>query len=213
MTDTRTDRPLVFPVGRYTGAFHPAPGAPVKYHSLAVGRLSVTMDSEAAFSVWAAAHRSTDADGPWTRVETADAARRLGVADPDGLIDEFVEDGLLVEVGPAQEDALGFAQAHRVRALMLPLGNTPEDPLRHGIGLFGAEPVLRVPALVNDIWMWSSTGGSLWDVCVAFASAGARAAVDDQREHDPRFVLTRFLPALQELIGVNAACLDEAPRR
>ncbi|MFB9239383.1 hypothetical protein ACFFWC_28270 [Plantactinospora siamensis] len=204
----------MFPVGRYTGAFHPSHGAPVKYHSLVIGRLSVQLETEAAFNVWVAGHRPPDAGRPWRRADVAEAAeRRLGVAEPDALIDEFLTDGLLVEVDPADPDAVEFARAHRVWPLMLPLGNTPDDPLRHGIGLFGSEPVLRVPTLVNDVWMWSSTGGSLWDVCVAFASAGARAAVDDEREHDPRYVLAEFLGGLQELIGISAACLDEAPRR
>ncbi|ASW58067.1 hypothetical protein CIK06_27590 [Plantactinospora sp. KBS50] len=204
----------MFPVGRYTGAFHPAVGAPVRYHSLSVGRLSVQLETESAFNVWVAAHRPPDAGRPWTRPEVARAAtQRLGVADPDVLIEEFRTDGLLVEVDAADPDAVEFARAHRVLPLMLPLGNTPDDPLRHGIGLFGAEPLLRVPTLVNDVWMWSSAGGSLWDVCVAFASAGARAEVDDEREHDPRYVLGEFLGGLQELIGISAACLDEAPRR
>lgn len=205
--------PLILPVGRYTGEFHPAVGAPVKYHSLSIGRLSVTLEDPQAFAVWAAAHRPVDRpDAIWDRTAVTDAARQLGVADPDRVIAEFLEDGLLVEITPDAPDVVDFARAHRVLPLMVSLGNTPDDPLRYGIGLFGAAPVLRMPALVHDVWQWSSVGASLWDVCQVFADAGARAEVADAREHDPRHVLREFLAALPLLIGANAACLDEARR-
>ncbi|SCL21507.1 hypothetical protein GA0070616_2320 [Micromonospora nigra] len=205
--------PLILPVGRYTGEFHPSVGAPARYHSLSVGRLSVTVEDPQAFAVWAAAHRPVDLpDQPWTRAAVVDAARGLGVAAPDRIVAEFLADGLLVEVIPDTDDAVDFARAHRVLPLMVSLGNTPDDPLRYGIGLFGTEPVLRVPALVHDVWQWGSTGDDLWQVCLAYADAGARAEVADAREHDPRFVLGEVLTALPMLLGVDAACLDEARR-
>lgn len=213
MADPFTTEPLVYPVGRYTGVFHPAVGAPAKYHSLSIGRISATMESEQAFAVWAAAHRPLDQAGQlWNRAAVLEAARRLGVDDPEPLVAEFLADGLLVEVAPGTPDAVGFAQAYRVLPLMVSLGNTPDDPLNYGIGLFGMQPVLRAPALVHDVWQWGSAGGSLWDVCMAFAQAGAEAEVADEREHDPEYVLAVFLTALPTLVGVNAACVDEAPR-
>ncbi|MGW0434923.1 hypothetical protein ACWDV4_20585 [Micromonospora sp. NPDC003197] len=211
--DTISTEPLVYPVGRYTGVFHPSVGAPAKYHSLSIGRLSVTLEEEQAFAVWAAAHQPPDeANRPWTRTAVVDAARNLAVADPTPVMAESFEDGLLAEVTPGTPDSVDFARVHRVLPLMLSLGNTPEDPLHYGIGLFGVQPVLRVPTLVHEVWQWSSAGSSLWDVCVALADAGAQAGVEDQREHDPEYVLGIFLTALPLLIGINAACLDEAPR-
>ncbi|MFF0150137.1 hypothetical protein [Micromonospora sp. NPDC005203] len=205
--------PLILPVGRYTGEFHPAVGAPTKYHSLSVGRLSVTIEDPQAFAVWAAAHRPIDRpEATWDRAAVVEAARQLGVADPDRIVAEFLEDGLLVETAPDAPDVEDFARAHRVHPLMVSLGNTPDDPLRYGIGLFGTAPVLRVPALTHDLWQWSSVGASLWDVSQVFADAGAQAEVTDTREHDPRHVLREFLAALPLLVGANAACLDEARR-
>lgn len=205
--------PLVFPVGRYTGEFHPSVGAPVQYRSLGIGRLAVTIDSEPAFLVWAAAHRPLDTTArTWDRAAVADTARSLGVAKPEPIMVEFFEDGLLVEIAPDAPDAADFARAHRVVPLMLPLGNSQADPLHYGIGLLGAAPVLRVSALVNEVWQWSGAADNLWAVCAAVAAAGAEAEVADQREHDPHVVLATFLTALPWLIGVNAACLDEARR-
>ncbi|MGC4815315.1 hypothetical protein ACLQ29_32840 [Micromonospora sp. DT228] len=204
---------LILPVGRYTGEFHPAVGAPVRYHSLSIGRLSVTIEDPQALAVWAAAHRAVDRpDATWDRAAVIDAATRLGVTNPDRIVAEFLEDGLLVETAPGAPEVEDFARTHRVHPLMVSLGNSPDDPLRYGIGLFGTAPVLRLPALAHDVWQWSSVGASLWDVCQAFADAGAQAEVADTREHDPRHVLREFLAALPLLVGANAACLDEARR-
>ncbi|MEU7750859.1 hypothetical protein [Micromonospora sp. NPDC049171] len=206
----RNPAPLILPVGRYAGTFHPAVGAPVKYHSLSIGRLSVTIEDPQVFAVWTAAHRPIDRpDATWDRAAVIEAAGQLGVADPARIVAEFLEDGLLVEMTP---DVADFARAYRVHPLMVSLGNTPNDPLRYGIGVFGAAPVLRLPALTHDVWQWSSVGASLWDVGQVVADAGAQAEVTDTREHDPRHVLREFLAALPLLVGANAACLDEARR-
>ncbi|MEU5553790.1 MULTISPECIES: hypothetical protein [unclassified Micromonospora] len=204
-------QPLILPVGRYTGEFHPEAGAPVAYYSLGIGRLVVTMEDPQAFAVWAAAHPPTDAPTrPWTRSALEESATAVGVTDPERIVDGFLEDGLLVEVSPDDPDLEGFARAHRVLPLMVSLGNSPDDPLNYGIGLFGMEPVVRVPTLVHDVWQWSSVGDSLWEVCEVFAEAGARVDFVDEREHDPRHVLREFLAALPMLLATNAACLDEA---
>lgn len=204
--------PVVFPVGHYTGVFHPAVGAPPKYHSLRIGQLAVTLPDERAFAVWAAAHRPPDQPAePWTRAAVVAAARdRLGVDDPAPVLAELLDSGLLVEVTPGTPDAVDFARAHRVVPLMVGLGNTPDEPLRYGLGLFGMAPVVRVSSLVYDVWQWGSLGASLWDVCQAFAQAGTEAEVSDPQERDPEAVLTAFLNALQLLLGPNAAYLDEA---
>ena len=216
MTETRTPtmmEPLILPVGRYTGEFHPEVGAPVKYYSLSIGRLMVTMEDPQAFAVWAAAHPPTDDPGrAWTRTAVLDAASQFGVPDPERIVEGFLEDGLLVEVSPDDPDLEGFARAHRVLPLMVSLGNNPDDPLNYGIGLFGMEPVIRVSTLVHDVWQWSSVGDSLWEVCQVFAEAGARVDFVDAREHDPHHVLRQFFAALPMLLATSAACLDEARR-
>lgn len=217
MTDTTrnstmVDR-LILPVGRYTGEFFPSVGAPMKYNSLSIGRFSTTIADPEAFGVWAAAHCPVDRAGEtWNRAAVIEAAEQIGVADPNRFIEEFLEEGLLLEIDPDAPDVEDFAQAYRVLPLMVSLGNTPDDPLHYGIGIFGAAPVLRLPALTHDVWQWSSTGANLWEVCTALADASARAEVADAREHNPRFVLREFLTTLPLLVGAFAACLDEARR-
>ncbi|MCG5446054.1 hypothetical protein NIE79_004618 [Micromonospora sp. NIE79] len=121
--------PLVLPVGRYTGEFHPAVGAPVKYHSLSIGRLSVTLEDPQAFAVWAAAHRPVDLpDGTWDRAAVTEAARRLGVADPNRIVAEFLEDGLLVEITPDALDVVDLARAYRVLPLSCFSGMVGQRP-------------------------------------------------------------------------------------
>ncbi|MBT8225600.1 MAG: hypothetical protein HKP61_11880 [Dactylosporangium sp.] len=209
---TTSTEPLIFPVGHYTGAFHPTVGAPVRYHSLRIGELGITLDDEQALGVWAAAHRPLDRpDQPWTRTAVANIARTLmGIADPESIMDEFFETGVLVEVEPGTQDAIGFARAHRVEPLMIGLGNTPDHPLTCGIGFLGAAPVVTVPTLVFDILQWGSLANSLWDVCAAFATAGAQGGVSNTDEHNPEYVLTTFLTSLYTLLGPNAAYIDEA---
>lgn len=205
--------PLILPVGRYTGEFFPSVGAPMKYNALRIGRFSITLPDPEAFGVWAAAHCPVDRPGEtWNRAAVIEAAERIGVVDPNRFIAEFLEEGLLLEVDLDAPDLEDFARAYRVLPLMVSLGNSPDDPLNYGIGIFGFAPVLRLPALAHDVWQWSSTGANLWEVCTAFADAGARAEVADAREHNPRHVLREFLTTLPLLVGAFAACLDEARR-
>jgi len=212
MANPAPAQPVVFPVGHYTGAFHPAVGAPPKYHSLRLGRLVVTLPDDRTLAVWAAGHRSPDEPAePWTREAVTRTARtRLGVDDPEPVLAELLDSGLLAEVTPGTPDAIEFARAHRVVPLMVGLGNTPEEPLLNGVGLFGMEPIVRVPSLVYDVWQWGSVGASLWDVCQAFAQAGEEVVVSNSHEHNPEFVLTTYLNSLHVLLGPNAAYIDEA---
>jgi hypothetical protein len=185
---------MMLPVGHYTGAEHP-PG----YRTVRIGRTRVSFPDDGPFLVWAAAHRPPgDLAAPWGRAEIAAASR---VADPDPLIDRLQRDGLLVEVS----DPEAFARAHKAVPILIALGNTAEEPDRYGIGLFGLDPVITVPARVFEVWQWGTVGTSLWTVCEAFATASTRVTGTPVT---PGEVLTGFVAALPALVGSNALYLD-----
>jgi hypothetical protein len=185
---------MMLPVGHYTGSEHP-PG----HRTIRVGRTRVSFPDDDPFLVWAAAHRPPgDLAAPWCRAEIAAASK---VADPDPLIDGLLRDGLLVEVSDPEQ----FARAHKAVPILIALGNTPAEPDRFGIGLFGLDPVITVPARVFEVWQWGTVGANLWAVCEAFAIATTRATGTPVTADE---VLAGFVAALPALVGSNALYLD-----
>jgi hypothetical protein len=185
---------MMLPVGHYTGSEHP-PG----HRTIRVGRTRVSFPDDDPFLVWAAAHRPPgDLAAPWGRREVAAASE---VTDPEPLIDGLLRDGLLVEL----TDPEAFARAYKAVPILIALGNTPADPDRFGIGLFGLDPVITVPPRVFEVWQWGTVGTSLWAVCEAFAIATTRATGEPVSPED---VLGGFLHALPALVGSNALYLD-----
>lgn len=185
---------MILPVGHYTGSEHP-PG----YRTVRLGRSRVTFTDPEPFLVWAAAHRKPgNLNAPWGRAEIAAAAK---VDDADAVIDQLLDDGLLVEPDEA------FAKTHKAVPILIALGNTPEEPDRFGIGLYGFEPVITVSPLVYELWQWGTISVSLWAVCEAYAIANSRAtgvpvAADA--------VLAEFVAALPALVGSNAVYIDQS---
>jgi hypothetical protein len=186
---------MILPVGHYTGSEHP-PG----HRTIRVGRTRVSFSDTDAFLVWAAAHRPPgDLGAPWGRAEINAAAGN--VADPDPIVDQLLEDGLLVEVA----DPETFARAHKAVPILIALGNTPEEPDRFGIGLFGLDPVITVPHLVFELWQWSTISVSVWAVCEAYAVAASRATGVTL---EAGAVLAEYVAAMPGLVGSNALYLD-----
>jgi hypothetical protein len=185
----------ILPVGHYTGSEHP-PGN----RTIRVGRTRVSFPDHDPFLVWAAAHRPPgDLATPWGREQIAAAGKAGNVADPEPVIDQLLRDGLLVEVDDA------FARAHKAVPILIALGNTPEEPGRYGIGLFGLDPVITVTPLVYELWQWGSISVSIWAVCEAFAIGNSRATGTPVAADD---VLAEYLAALPGLVGSNAVYLD-----
>jgi hypothetical protein len=195
---------MILPVGLYTGPLYPGVGQPLRYHSVRIGLLSMTLADDQAFAVWRAAQ-----DTPSSRAAVLQTARDLGVTDPEPILSEYLTDGLLVEVTP--DDAVAFAGEHRVVPLLLGLGNSAADPHRYGFGLLGQPPVLTVPALTYDLVQWGGLADNLWEVCQAFAAAGEETAAPDP-EQDPQYVLRTFIEALPPLFAAQAVHLDAARR-
>lgn len=187
---------MILPVGHYTGSEHP-PG----HRTVRIGRSRVSFPDDEPFLVWAAAHRPLgDLAAPWGRAEIAATAK---VGDADAIIDQLFGDGLLVE----PDDPEAFARAHKAVPILIALGNTPEEPDRYGIGLFGLDPVLTVSPLVYELWQWGTISVSVWAVCEAYATANSRATGVPV---ETGAVLAEFVAALPALVGSNAVYLDQS---
>jgi hypothetical protein len=187
---------MILPVGHYTGSEHP-PGA----RTIRIGRSRVSFTDPEPFLVWAAAHRPPgDLGAPWGRAEIAAATK---VGGTDAIIDRLLADGLLVE--PTDPEA--FARAHKAVPILIALGNTPAEPDRYGIGVFGLDPVVTVSPLVYELWQWGTISVSVWAVCEAFAIANSRATGVPIATGA---VLAEFVGALPALVGSNAVYLDQS---
>ncbi|MDQ3733600.1 MAG: hypothetical protein M3400_06310 [Actinomycetota bacterium] len=202
--------PLVFPVGHYMGPFHPTQGAPAKHHIVRVGWNTPKLPDQAHFDMWALAHGLPSRLGgaPWTRqvlIETATEAEVPGAAE---ILDNLVRLGLTVEVMPGSDQAQKFAQAYRVRPLLIGLGNTAADPVLDGIGLAGVPPLVRVRPRVFEIWEWTHLWPSIWTACEGFASVANQAADASAEPAEPQALLDFMLDAFRTLIAHSAIYLD-----
>jgi hypothetical protein len=203
-----SDGSLLFPIGHYVGIQHRigAVSAPrqvrrgATFHDL----------SEEQFAVWAAAHGSEQAVEsaiPWQRQSVEQHPSVAGLDGASEIIDDFLANGLLVEVTPADDRAIVFARSHRVVPLMLGLGNRPDRPDLFGIG-FLTQPVIEVSHPIYDLWQWCAMDDSLWATCENAADVARRARSMDPESLDPARLLTGFLGSLHAVLLANAACLD-----
>jgi hypothetical protein len=147
--------------------------------------------------------------GPWSRRQIVAHAETAGVRDPARILAGLVADGLVVETLPETEHSVEFAESYRLVPLMLGLGNTTEEPARHGIGFFG-RTALTVRGPHYSVWEWSHLDGNLWAGCRAYADSAIQAGITDPEQTIPERVLTDFLGTLQALLASGAAYLDLA---
>lgn len=199
--------PLIFPVGHYLGAVH---GAPVTYHRIRVGERSVRLDTTDQVTIWALSHGVPElaGDGPWTRARVERLARDGGIVNPAGVIDRLLADGLLAEVTLGTPAAAEFARRHRLRPLMIGMGNTAEDPQRFRIG-YADQPAIEVSRTLYELWQWGHLF-DLWQTCKLFAEVDRDTATPGGPAATAGQLLTGFLPELHLLLSHTAAYLDEA---
>ena len=166
------------------------------------------MPDDDHFGVWALAHGlSSRLDTtPWTRTAVEAAAAEAGMAKPGRIFDALLERGVIVEV----RDVAEFARRYRMQSLMVGLGNTPDEPLRNGIGLPGLAPAVLVPLKTYELWEWGHLGNSLWHACEMLAEVGRETTPDDPDQSDPERILDRALDSLRTLVAHNVAYLDNA---
>jgi hypothetical protein len=210
--DTGRGEPLILPIGHYLGAYHPSAGAELDSYVVRVGWETYQLSGTEQFGVWALAHGVPEgADtAPWTRSAVYGAARAAGIPGAGPILDDLIGKDLLVEVTPGTAEAVEFARVCRTRSLLIGLGNTPDEPLRYGIGLAGAKPVVKVPGFTYELWKWGHACDSLWHACQILAQAGQDTAPGDPDQTDPERILARCLAAIQVLIAHGGIYLDEA---
>jgi hypothetical protein len=205
--------PLIFPVGHYIGAHYAYAGAELDFHVLRVGWEIYRLETNEQFGVWALAHGVPEPGGDaseWTRPALEGAARAGGLAAVPAALDELMTKDLVIEVTPDTEDAVEFARVTRTRSLLVGLGNTADDPLHFGIGLPGGDPIMQATTFEYELWKWGHACDNVWHICNVLAQVGRDVAPDDPEQADPNRVLTRVLPALQNLIAHGVIYLDEA---
>jgi hypothetical protein len=212
MTDmSRYVDPLIFPMGHYLGVNFPAAGSDADFHVVRIGWDVYKLRGDEEMAVWALAHGLPDAGGeemaPWTRGAVEAAARAGGRRNVAGAIDELMAQDLLIEVMPGTQDAIEFASVCRTRSLLIGLGNTPEDPLHHGISASEYPSPVRVDGFTFELWKWGHACDSVWHACHVMAAAGDPA---DPDQVDPERVLDRCLRSVQMLLAYGAIYLDEA---
>ncbi len=203
--------PVVFPVGHYMGPFHPDVDAPVKHHIVRVGWNTPKLPDEAHLNVWALAHGLPG--GPdttrWTRQAIIDAADEAEMPDAEAILDTLAGLGLIAEVTPGTPQAREFAESYRLNALMIGLGNSPDDPVLDAIGLAGLPPVLKVRPRIFEVWQWAHLWPSLWSACEGLAwVAGEAEEARPSEDTDPDALLDFMIEAIRHLISANAVYLD-----
>ncbi|ADB29874.1 hypothetical protein Kfla_0755 [Kribbella flavida DSM 17836] len=207
-----TAEPLLLPVGHDLGALQPDAAAARRRQQLRVGVELIEL-ADQDFAVWLLAH-GVDSDDRPTRTSVTASAAALGLdaEQVDAAVQRFVGVGLLVEVDPAGESAVVFAQEHRLVPLMHGLGPDPEQPWMQTIGLLN-QPVVQVSTALYDVWAWSQLAPQLWTGCHDAAIVAEKAGVTDPAETDPRQVLTGVLRNVHALLCVRAAYLDRRVAR
>lgn len=207
---TQTDDGLIFPVGHYMGPFHPARNAPAQHHVVRVGWDTLKLP-DLHLDIWSLAHGLPERmETPWTRPAIVEAAGEARVADAESIIDTLLDGGLLAAVESDSDQALEFARGYRMHALLVGLGNTPDDPAHDGIGLPGLPPLLKVRPRVFEVWQWGHLWPSIWSACEGLADVARAAEDSDPASTEPRLVLASVLDALRTLITKNAIYLDTA---
>lgn len=202
---------LVLPIGHYMGPFYPAPGAPLKYHAVRVGRDTARLPDDHHFSVWALAHGIDDESDAksWNRQAVERAARETGIADASRVFDAVRDLGLVVSI-PLHDDAAAveFAQRYRMQSLLVGLGNRPDSPLLHGIGLPGLDPAVRVLMDQYELWQWGHLGTSLWHSIELNTQVWRESGATDPEKIEPRRALAQSLRTLHLLVSHSAAYVD-----
>lgn len=197
MSSSDDREPLVVPVGRYLGMLPDASGATLS-HTVRLGPRRVEL-SDDEMLVWALAHGAPGQAGTawWGRT-----AVRSGVdGDVDPLIDRLRMVGLLAEVWPEGQEAVGFARSVRLSPLQVGLGNSADEPRVFLVG----RPGERVVALATPLfllWSWACRETDLWAACEVAAD------LDEQDRSAAGLLLADLLRRIHGLLAAGAACLD-----
>jgi hypothetical protein len=199
---------LLLPIGHYVGVQHRTGPAGATRQVRRGGTVHDLTDDQ--FAAWKLAHGTADAvanQTAWHRDSVEEQARAAGLGGAASVVDDLLEAGLLVEVGPEGQDPVGFATSHRLVPLMLGLGNSSEEPNLFGIG-FLHQPALLVSHAIYDVWQWSTMDDSLLATCENAVDVARRAGYSEPEFVDVPTLLSGVIASLHALLFANAAYLD-----
>lgn len=154
---------MIFPIGHYAGV-RPAVGDRGETHLVRVGRQQHRLTPD-GFTVWVLAHGMAGAE-QWTRREIAALATETGMADPDTELDDLLGRELLADVA----DPAGFARTHRMEALYIGMGNAPDRPDAHAVGIPGIATAALLDDRCYELWQWGSIAPSLSDYSTDYST-------------------------------------------
>lgn len=196
-----TTDPLLVPVGHDVGALSG------RCHQIRAGMDLVEL-TDPEYVLWLLAHGNDEDERP-TRTSVLTLAEQVGFSslDTGPIVDQLISDGLLAEVAPEADSAVGFAERHQLVPLMMGLGPDQEQPGLQTIGLLG-RPIAQVSDAVYDLWVWAQLTPQLWVACQHAAEVARRVGVTGHAETEAREVLTGILRSLHGLLGVRAAYVD-----
>lgn len=220
---------LIFPVGYYSGPFHPG-----GRHHVRVGRRDERLENATEFRVWALLHglgRDGDSRLTWSPAAVEYAAAEAGIGGAGEILATLVDRGLATVVELGLDRVVTFAKSYRFCPLLtgVPQSSDPKsgdpqssDPesshpesgddagfgIGMGIGFGGTEPVVRVGRPEFELWRSASTHGSLWATETTLAAAAKRAGSTDDRLTQPQLRMAADLLGLHRLISHHAGYLD-----
>ncbi|TDO50636.1 hypothetical protein EV643_104129 [Kribbella sp. VKM Ac-2527] len=192
----------VFPIGHYSGL---RPGEEPA-HVVRVGWQQHRL-SEDAFGVWVLAHGMTETGkGQWTVTDVVKQAEQAGVTKAEELLWGLAEKGAVVLVADDPTQATAFAKSHRMDVLFVGLGNTPERPDGHAVGVPGLGAAAILDPDCYELWQWGSVAPTLWHSCEVRATVTAELG----QTLEPVDALGEILGDLRFLIAHGCAYLDVA---
>lgn len=191
----------VFPVGHY-GGLRAGTDAPV--HAVRVGWQQLRL-SEDAFTVWVLAHGTPELGKGRLAVEDL-LGQAADIPAAERHLDELVKQGALAVVPELPDEATAFAKRHRLDVLFVGMGNAPDRPDEHAVGVPGLGAAAVLDPDCYELWQWGSVAPKLWHSCEV------RAAVtsDLGRAQEPIDALGEILGDLRYLLSHGCAYLDVA---
>ena len=196
----------VFPIGHYGGLRPGEVPDAAQVHVVRVGWRQHQL-SEDAFGIWVLSHGVTEiGKGPWTADDIIRQAEQAGVADAKAHVESLVADGALALVPDRIDEAIAFAQGHRMDVLFVGLGNAPDRPDGYAVGIPGLGTAAILDPDCYELWQWGSVAPTLWH------SSEVRSEVEGQlgRTLEPAAALAQILGDLRYLIVHGCAYLDVA---
>lgn len=199
---------LLIPIGFPLGPFHVASGEPAAYEVVRVGWESKRLESLDARQVWLLAHGSWSKNpSNWTRDDLLRAAREDGVGNPESVLDELIDAGLVAAFDPDGSEAKQFVRDYRVAPLMVGYGQ-PIEPAdaKPLLGLMNWDIKVPVDRDVFDFWKWAHSAPHL--ARAAQTLIDRPESVTGKAYQTADHLLVDFFRMLQILIARGAMYVD-----